>query len=275
MRIKNTEIEVVRGDIAHLKVDAVVTRQTGKRSRCVIPVLPLRCVGADGEVALRSSCKAALDKAKRLNLKSIAFPAFGCRDTCFSPLASAKIMAQEIYRYLKEDTSPLKRIVFCAADKESYAVLQKGTITYLRHILETLQGGPFVTVDAIIELKQGIVVIERSNPPFGLALPGGFVDYGESIEEAVKREVKEETDLEVTSLKQFHTYSHPRRDPRFHTVGTVFLAHVKGKPKAGDDAAGLRIIKVSDITRLTFAFDHKRILQDYLKLKRGQTPLFR
>ncbi|MDD5692602.1 MAG: NUDIX hydrolase [Candidatus Omnitrophica bacterium] len=123
-------------------------------------------------------------------------------------------------------------------------------------------------MDAIIELPEGIVVIQRSNPPFGWALPGGFVDYGESLEDAVVREAKEETNLDLIGVKQFHTYSDPQRDPRFHTVGTVFIAKGKGKPKAGDDAAGLKVVKLSEIEKLEFAFDHKKIIQDYLKHKR-------
>ncbi|MDD5281803.1 MAG: NUDIX hydrolase [Candidatus Omnitrophica bacterium] len=129
-----------------------------------------------------------------------------------------------------------------------------------------MSGGPYVTVDAIIELAEGIVIIKRSNPPFGWALPGGFVDYGESLEDAVKREAKEETDLELTEIRQFHTYSDPKRDPRFHTVGTVFIAKAKGKPKAGDDAAGLKVVKRQELEKLDFAFDHKKIIQDYLSL---------
>ena len=113
--------------------------------------------------------------------------------------------------------------------------------------------------------NDGIVVIERSNPPFGWALPGGFVDYGESLEEAVKREAKEETGLDLIDLKQFHTYSEPDRDPRFHTIGTVFIAKAEGKPKAGDDAKGLKVVKLNEIQKLDFAFDHKKIIQDYIK----------
>ncbi|OQX11001.1 MAG: NUDIX hydrolase, partial [Desulfobacteraceae bacterium IS3] len=83
---------------------------------------------------------------------------------------------------------------------------------------------PLVTVDIIIEINKGIVLIERVNPPHGWALPGGFVDYGESLETAAVREAKEETSLDVTLEEQFHTYSAPDRDPRQHTVSTVFIA---------------------------------------------------
>ncbi|MDD4980649.1 MAG: NUDIX hydrolase [Candidatus Omnitrophica bacterium] len=127
-------------------------------------------------------------------------------------------------------------------------------------------------MDAIIEIDEDIVIIERSNPPFGWAIPGGFVDYGESLEEAVTREAKEETGLDLEGLKQFHTYSKAERDPRFHTIGTVFIAKGKGKPKAGDDAAALKVVKIDEIEKLSFVFDHKEILQDYLKYKKGQDP---
>ncbi|MCM8799687.1 MAG: NUDIX hydrolase [Candidatus Omnitrophica bacterium] len=133
---------------------------------------------------------------------------------------------------------------------------------------DKLQGGPFVTVDAIIEIDDSVLLIKRSNPPFGYALPGGFVHYGESLEEAIKREVKEETALDVKELIQFHTYSDPTRDPRFHTVGTVFIAKTKGKPKAGDDACNIELVKLEEIRDKELAFDHKRILLDYLRYRK-------
>ncbi|MBN2831312.1 MAG: NUDIX domain-containing protein [Candidatus Omnitrophica bacterium] len=174
-------------------------------------------------------------------------------------------MAQEVWRYLREEKTEIKEITFCLYDKAAYEVFNKGVIKYLEHILYKLGNGPFTTVDAIIEIDGDIVIIQRSNPPFGWALPGGFVDYGESLEEAVVREAKEETSLDITDVKQFHTYSDPKRDPRFHTIGTVFIAKAKGTPKAGDDAAGLKVISLKDIEKYDFAFDHKKILEDYLK----------
>ena len=94
------------------------------------------------------------------------------------------------------------------------------------------------------------------------------MDYGESLEDAVVREAKEETNLTLTEIKQFHTYSDPKRDPRFHTIGTVFLAKAKGKPQAGDDAGDLKIVKLNAIAKLDLAFDHKKILEDYIKYKK-------
>jgi len=96
---------------------------------------------------------------------------------------------------------------------------------------------PLPTVDIIIEIEtKGIVLIKRKNPPYGWALPGGFVDYGESLEEAAIREAKEETDLDVKLNKQLHTYSNPKRDPRHHSISTVYIAKGKGRPQARDDA---------------------------------------
>lgn len=221
------------------------------------------------EIKIRSSCASALREAERLKLRSIAFPALGCGVGGFPLLASAKIMAQEVFRHLRESLSiSLKEIVFCLYDKEAFDIFNKGVISYLEYITHKLQNGPFTTVDAIIEIDGGIVVIQRSNPPFGFALPGGFVDYGESLEDAVAREAKEETDLDLIEPKQFHTYSDPKRDPRFHTIGTVFIAEAKGKPKAGDDAAALKIIKLSEVENMDFAFDHKKIIEDYIKYKK-------
>ena len=126
---------------------------------------------------------------------------------------------------------------------------------------------PLPTVDIIIEIGDRIVLIERKNPPFGWALPGGFVDYGESYETAALREAKEETGLQVTALHQFHTYSEPTRDPRHHTASTVFIGRAEGPPQAGDDAARAELFKEDSLPAL--AFDHARILADYYAAKKA------
>ncbi|HEC78621.1 MAG TPA: NUDIX hydrolase [candidate division WOR-3 bacterium] len=121
---------------------------------------------------------------------------------------------------------------------------------------------PIPTVDIIIESADGVILIKRKNPPYGWAIPGGFIDYGESAEEAARREAREETGLEIKELKQFHTYSAPDRDPRHHTISVVFTAKAEGRPIAGDDAAELGIF-TKDTLPEQLAFDHRKILEDY------------
>jgi 8-oxo-dGTP diphosphatase len=128
---------------------------------------------------------------------------------------------------------------------------------------------PTPTVDIIIEIGAQIVLIERKNPPYGWALPGGFVDYGESYEAAALREAEEETGLSVTGLRQFHTYSDPGRDPRQHTASTVFIAQATGQPQAGDDAGKAELFAEDRLPQL--AFDHGRILADYYAAKKLRT----
>jgi ADP-ribose pyrophosphatase YjhB (NUDIX family) len=124
---------------------------------------------------------------------------------------------------------------------------------------------PIPTVDIIIEIdSKGIVLIKRKNPPFGWAIPGGFVDYGETLEGAALREAKEETDLDVELIRQFHAYSDPDRDPRHHTISTVYIAKATGKPQARDDAIEIGIFNASNLPD-EIAFDHHSILDDYFK----------
>lgn len=132
---------------------------------------------------------------------------------------------------------------------------------------------PVPTVDIIIEVKGGIVLIERRNAPYGWAIPGGFVDYGESLEDAARREAEEETSLKVSLKSLLYTYSNPTRDPRRHTVSTVFTATATGTPQAADDAKNLKIFKPKDLPK-KMAFDHAEILTDYLKFKKnGKLPV--
>jgi 8-oxo-dGTP diphosphatase len=122
---------------------------------------------------------------------------------------------------------------------------------------------PFPTVDIIIRIDDRIVLIERRNPPAGWALPGGFVDYGESLEAAAIREAREETGLELDKLRQFRAYSAPDRDPRQHNISMVFTAVGRGQLKAGDDAAAAKLFLLSDLPE-PLCFDHTQILRDYL-----------
>ena len=128
---------------------------------------------------------------------------------------------------------------------------------------------PFPTVDIIIEFQGGIVLIERKNPPHGWALPGGFVDYGESLEDAAVREAREETSLEINNLRLLGCYSDPRRDERMHTISTVYIADGCGLPQAADDAAEVGIFQLDNLPG-HLCFDHAVILADYAALKRAK-----
>ena len=134
---------------------------------------------------------------------------------------------------------------------------------------------PFPTADVIIELdkedgRQGIILVERRFEPPGWAIPGGFVEYGESLEEAAVREAREETSLDVRLIAQLHTYSAPHRDPRKHTITTVFIGKGTGIPKAQDDAKNIGLFCRDEIPS-PLAFDHRRILEDYYRWKKDGT----
>lgn len=137
-----------------------------------------------------------------------------------------------------------------------------------------IENSPFVpcTVDIIIEIDDKILLIERKYPPLGWAIPGGFVEKGESLEAAAAREAKEETGLEVTDLKQFRSYSDPKRDPRFHTIATVFTAKGSGSPEAQSDAINLRLFNPENLPD-KMAFDHSSIIRDYLVYKKSAPVL--
>lgn len=136
---------------------------------------------------------------------------------------------------------------------------------------------PTPTVDVVIVMKDatpsgdGVVLIERSNPPLGWALPGGFVDYGESCERAAVREMKEETGLDVELTGLLGVYSDPDRDPRQHTLSVVYtgVPHDPSKLCAGDDAANAKVFALGDWPEL--AFDHRKILDDFLALYKSQS----
>jgi 8-oxo-dGTP diphosphatase len=134
---------------------------------------------------------------------------------------------------------------------------------------------PLPTVDVIIEVEKGIVLIERKNPPLGWALPGGFVDAGETLEAAAAREAREETSLDVEILELFHAYSDPARDPRGPTISVVFLARARGTPVGADDARRA-IVADPEAPPQPLCFDHAQILSDFCVYRRtGRRPPIR
>jgi 8-oxo-dGTP diphosphatase len=132
---------------------------------------------------------------------------------------------------------------------------------------------PYLTTDGIVEIYDssnnflGIVLIKRKNIPKGLALPGGFVDVGESVEDAVIREMKEEISLDVQIKELFGVYSDPDRDERFHTASVVYICKAYGEPIGADDAKEAEIVKLENIELDNLVFDHGLILKDYLKTR--------
>lgn len=137
---------------------------------------------------------------------------------------------------------------------------------------------PILTTTAIIEIYQegdfkGIVLIERGKAPFGKAIPGGKVEYGETVENAVRREMQEEVNLELSNLRQFHVYSEPNRDFRHHSVEVTHVATAYQPPKAGDDAASAFVVKLEDIPWSNLAFDHAQILKDYIEWRNGSSSV--
>jgi 8-oxo-dGTP diphosphatase len=222
---------------------------------------------AADEATIRAACRAGIDAAQGAGATSLALPAMGIAKG-MAPVISAKLLVQEAIRVARAGGSGLTRIVLCCPDRDAFDDFARAANGYLRHLLDVLIWGPMVTVDAIIEVTGGVVLVKRSNPPLGFALPGGFVDYGESLETAVRREAQEETGLELLDLRQFHTYSDPARDPRFQTVTTVFTARAEGTPRAGDDAADVRVAPLHSLSGLSFAFDHGQVLRDWMASRR-------
>ncbi|HSA31181.1 MAG TPA: NUDIX hydrolase [Candidatus Omnitrophota bacterium] len=278
--IQDTEIKIINGDGEELTADAValesvdglgdqddqkvvLSRQGNGHQYTIMASLALQGTLADAE-RVRKGYKDVLYKAAEVGARSLILIPFGYERGVIPAIASAKVLAQELLRFIRFGKHRFEKVYVCVTDTEHFEIFKQNLGGYIIHVQDTLGLGPYVTVDAIIELAQGIVIIERSNPPYGWALPGGFVDYGESLEQAVVREVQEETGLRFVDFRQMKVYSDPGRDPRFHTVSTVFAGRGEGQPKAADDAKNLKIIGRDEVLKLEYAFDHKKVIEDYL-----------
>jgi ADP-ribose pyrophosphatase YjhB (NUDIX family) len=192
-------------------------------------------------------------------------------------VSAAKVVVEEITRFVLENKNLIiQKIFIVLRDKKIYNIFSKIIPDHVGYINRKIGLYPIPTVDIIIEVntkhKKGIVLVERKNPPYGWAIPGGFVEYNESLETAAVREAKEETGLKIKNLRQFHTYSQPGRDPRFHTISTVFIAEADSLPKAASDAKNVVVATKEEILsgKYNLVFDHKEILQDYFKFKEGK-----
>jgi len=258
MKVRDIDIEVRLGLAEEASADYVLPERHAEA----------RAGAAPDEHSVRTACRRALAEAGEREARTVALPAIGTGPGGISPVISAKIMAQEALRLARDDSTSVRSVSLCCARQPEFEQFAKTANGYLRHFLDVLLWGPLVTVDALIELPAGVVLVTRSNPPLGCALPGGFVDYGESLEAAVRREAREETGLELLELEQFHTYSDPSRDPRFHTITTVFSARAEGSPRAGDDAAAVQVVPIDELEGLHFAFDHLEVLRDW-RARRG------
>lgn len=257
VKIKNTEIKIIFkssvsgcGENKFFRIK--ISKKSAGKARSVTQI----------ETILRKKCQEALHQASAGRASSVCIAPFVI--DAFPVLGLTRIIAQEIHRFLTRYKTSISKIFIETADRNLFCILKKEVYGYVNHLIDTLAREPYVTVDAIIETPKGIVIIERSNPPFGWALPGGFVERDESLEQAVRREAKEETNLRLKDLRQFHTYSDPRRDPRFHTIDTVFIAKGMGTPKSGDDAKSLKIVPHDRLLKGIYAFDHKRIIKEYI-----------
>ena len=259
------EIETEAVSKGPVKVGESVLTKAGKlKAGYVIHAVTMAMDFKTDEEIIREATYSALLCAQENKITSIAFCALGCGVGGFSYHEASKIMAQEVFRYVREIKNPvLKRVEFILYSDDAHKIFNQNIIEYLGYMNKKISEGPFLTVDGIIKYQGGIVLIKRSNPPMGWAIPGGFVDYGESVEDAVVREVKEETGLDFIDYKQFKVYSDPKRDPRFHTVSVAFIGEGRGTLKADSDAQDAKVFKPDSLPE-KIAFDHRKVLKDYL-----------
>jgi ADP-ribose pyrophosphatase YjhB (NUDIX family) len=210
---------------------------------------------------LRKATRNCLAKTKDKDIETVALPALGCGAAGFAYEKAAKIMIEEVLSFCQNNNN-LKEIIFVLNDKKSYRIFKDVIRERFDKVKKKIQQHPIPTVDIIIEKEGKVILIERKNPPFGWAIPGGFVELDESVETSAQREAEEETGIKVKNLKQFRVYSEPGRDPRFHTISCVFTAQSDSEPKASTDAKKAEFFTKFNLPD-NIVFDHRKILKDY------------
>ena len=246
--------------------EALLTSAGNLPAKYVIHVATMKMDFKTDYAIVRRCTKAVLDLCQKKGINEVAFPALGAGVGGLDVGLVSKIMVQEVFKAIREGRSP-KKVVFVFYGQQDFDQAKVG-YSYLEHLINKTMQGPFITVDAVVfdDLKNPskVVLIERRNPPFGWALPGGFLDYGETVEEAVARELKEETNLEYKDFQQLHVFSDPARDERFHTVTVAFIGVAEGLPSASSDAAAARWFELGNLPE-KIAFDHRQIINYALR----------
>lgn len=247
------------------KGEAAITNGGNLKTKYVIHAATMGMDFKTDQNIIRQATRNTLLRTKDMKINSLAFPALGCGVGGFLPDEAAKIMLEEVITYTKMNNN-LNKIIFVLYNEETYSVFKKVFEERFSRMKKKIEECPMSTVDIIIEKDDEIILIERENPPFGWALPGGFVETGETVEEAASREAEEETGVKLKELKQFHVYSDPGRDPRFHSISCVFTAKTLSQPKASSDAKEAKFFSRKKLPP-DIVFDHKQILEDYFKFK--------
>jgi ADP-ribose pyrophosphatase YjhB (NUDIX family) len=256
MILRGVEISVVKAELDSVSAGLRIERVAQSTIECV-----------------RESVLRALMQAESSGITSVAFAALGCTDGGLPKAHSSKVIAQEIFRYIKDvpfgKTPQVTSITIAVDDDDTKAVFVKNIEGYIGYMSHKGLLGPYLTVDGIVEYDNGIVLIERTNPPLGYALPGGFVDYGETVEHAVVREIKEETNLEFSDIVLLGVTSDPTRDARFHTVSVVYYGKGSGMLRAGDDACAAHVFALDALPQ-EIAFDHRQLIEKYIAKKNAR-----
>lgn len=241
---------------------AIVTGAGNLRCRWIIHAATMGTDGVTDAGFIRCATHNSLALALKQKISSIAFPALGCGVGGFPAETASEIMMEETCALFSRRGS-IEDVRFVLFDHGTFDIFARTAERILTPLVRKTYRNPFPTVDIIIKTPGGIVLINRKNFPPGWALPGGFVDPDESVEDAAVREAKEETGLNITDLRQFRVYSSPGRDPRFHTIATVFTASAQGSPVPGDDAAQSCVFQPNKLPE-KMAFDHLQIISDWL-----------